>query len=56
MNGKSKWLIIMAIGVLAWAVAAGQAEVDYPHGEYEDKCSLCHGNEGWRPAAILRVL
>ena len=52
MNGKHKWLIVMAMGVLAWTVTAGQAEVDYPHGEYEGKCSLCHGNEGWRPAQV----
>jgi len=28
------------------------ANDDYPHGEFEADCSLCHGAEGWSPAQI----
>lgn len=39
--------------LLAWPlIAAAQDSPDYPHGEFEDDCELCHQSEAWSPASI----
>ena len=25
---------------------------DFPHGTYDDECTLCHTNDSWAPAVI----
>jgi hypothetical protein len=52
-------LFVAAVPVLAMLAlaapprAAGQGgELPYPHGTFEEDCSLCHGAEGWRPARV----
>lgn len=42
-------VILLLVGS---GLAIAEEEPDYPHGDFEEDCSLCHGPEGWRPARI----
>jgi hypothetical protein len=44
-------LVLLAATLLFLAPAHG-AEPEYPHGEFADDCTKCHGPEGWSPARI----
>ncbi|MBI5838421.1 MAG: hypothetical protein HZB25_14385 [Candidatus Eisenbacteria bacterium] len=41
-------LLLVAVALLASAAE----EVPYPHGEYRGDCSMCHAEQGWKPARI----
>ena len=41
---------LLALLVLPWILIAQDPE--YPHGEFEDDCTLCHNADSWRPAEI----
>lgn len=44
---------LIAVLLISWAaVTPAQEMPDYPHGEFEDDCELCHQSEGWSPASI----
>jgi hypothetical protein len=42
-------LVLVALALLA---LPARSEPDYPHGEYSERCTLCHGRDGWTPAVI----
>ena len=44
--------ILALTALLVTPVAMAEEDPDYPHGEFEDDCSLCHGDDGWVPAQI----
>jgi Zn finger protein HypA/HybF involved in hydrogenase expression len=47
--------IIVLLALLAALTArADDPEVPYPHGEFEEECSMCHSPTGWTPAVISR--
>jgi hypothetical protein len=47
--------LAIALTLVAWSQAVeAQPEPDYPHGDFQDECSLCHGAESWSPAQIRR--
>ncbi len=52
MNGKIAVAVALAIGLFGGVTLAAREEAEYPHGDYEAECSLCHGDEGWRPARV----
>jgi hypothetical protein len=43
---------LLLLIVLAGTVARVEDEPDYPHGEFADDCTLCHGDDGWVPVRI----
>ena len=50
-------VVAVALAIAAWTgIAAAtepmRGEVDNPHGEYREDCSLCHGPDGWKPANV----
>ena len=59
MMARTTWialagaLVMLVLGGSAarWSVAADD-EPEFPHGEFEEDCSLCHSDEGWSPAVI----
>jgi len=42
---------VLVLPAARFAVAADE-EPEFPHGDFEEDCSLCHGDEGWSPAVI----
>jgi hypothetical protein len=50
------WAAVLAAVVLVPVAvriaSAADDEPDFPHGDFEEDCSLCHGDEGWSPAVI----
>lgn len=44
-------LPLVALALVAFA--AGE-EPEYPHGDFQGDCTLCHGDDGWKPARISR--
>ena len=45
-------ILILILFLIAIPMIAAEAEPEYPHGGYEGDCSLCHRDEGWRPAKV----
>jgi len=50
MRPRTRWLST-AVLIVAPLILLAQ-EIDYPHGEFEDDCTLCHRAESWSPAEI----
>ena len=44
--------IALIAALFSLSLGAAQEENDYPHGEFEEDCSLCHTWERWTPAVI----
>jgi len=52
---RARYRLLLAMGTLAgllWAPAAAQDEPEFPHGQLQEDCSLCHSSERWKPAEI----
>ena len=50
-------LLLAALPLLALALVsfAAGGEPEYPHGDYQGDCTMCHGENGWKPARIGRT-
>jgi hypothetical protein len=44
--------LLLALLIALTGLAVGEDEAEYPHGDYMDDCSLCHGDESMAPAQI----
>jgi len=49
-----KWITILILtGLFAWSITANQASViESPHGDFDEECSLCHGQSAWKPIQL----
>jgi hypothetical protein len=48
-----EWVCAVALAVVLSSPAAwAEDEPEFPHGEFEEDCSLCHGDEAWTPVRI----
>ncbi len=45
-------LLAALLPVTLALVAVAAEEPPYPHGNYQGDCSMCHGDQGWKPAQI----
>ena len=48
-----KYAAMILVALLATSPSCAQDdEPEFPHGDYEEDCSMCHGDEGFSPAVI----
>jgi Zn finger protein HypA/HybF involved in hydrogenase expression len=54
LQGSTASVLILAcaLAALPWSSARAAQEPEYPHGDFEDDCTLCHQSEAWAPAVI----
>jgi len=46
---------LLPLVALALVAFAASEEPEYPHGDFQGDCTLCHGEDGWKPARISRA-
>jgi len=57
---RTTWIATLAGALAALALivpaahvaVAADEEPEFPHGDFEDDCTLCHGDDGWSPPVI----
>lgn len=47
-------ILLVLSTLLALPVHSGDQDPDYPHGDFEDDCSLCHDSDSWTPVTISK--
>lgn len=47
-----RWILLLAGTLVVPMAVLGQPGADYPHGDLDEDCGLCHSSDRWKPLAL----